>query len=500
VCGDVSVDPLTNPGLLSANADWDVKQLGNASTDTPAIAELTMGPIYCNAYDENPGADPTVSLGEGLFLYKERWEVPVVSFTKDRDKGGGNEDCQSYDPDNTGNTTGPKSKNKTYDNCQTNQTCTYNETTDTSILAIKAFCQEEVPVTGRGTGYLVYVGAGDPPGWTNCYDSSDLGGGSVAGSAPEDAGFPGSNGQEGEMVCEVLVGGFPTVKGVVSADMCNDLFPAVGGSQPFELKQAMNLALEYPGNCTSPTQPPETTDEPSVVNAYSRVCNSDLGNGNMDTNGLGYWDSGAGPRDRLQQYGLGDPGDGFDNEYRECPPHRDNSTSEALLFSRQTARFDSVTVAPPTQSVNLECNGGTDSGVAWLYICGSDTFDVNTINIGADDLPEVTIEGGQLPHDYSIEVATSGPCAPVDESGVMDTIPDLRLKYYTCKADMTGLAQVIWTKAWDGQCTSDPVVDHDTCPVGIQATGTDDRFSGIDIISTGIMDVEVVKTQSIPSP
>jgi hypothetical protein len=143
---------------------------------------------------------------------------------------------------------------------------------------------------------------------------------------------------------------------------------------------------------------------------------------------------------------------------------------------------------------------GSDSGVAWVEICGTPDLDVEDIKLlkkngQLDPAVAPALEGGQRPHDFAFSNEDTGPC--FDGDGV-EPLQDLRLKYFTCTVAENGMAQVIWANAGAGECTNDPVQDHDTCPVGIQGERSNPTAAGVPVILQDVMDVEVNNVKAIP--
>lgn len=482
-------------GQERANGYWTV--MPGLSDGANAVAIFTMEDQVCSGWDVRPdlagGLCPAggvnmkdvldcesswVPRGSGQCDYSIRYEIPVVT------DGVVNQTC-SASPNST------KERPK-------------------SLLTYKAFCRKETPVTGRGVGYVKWRKGQDTPAqFSNCTEYLI---------------DPVSQGQTTILndVCILQVGGFPTgPKGAVDSTLCAQVFPPVDvngdPNRHLASRQVLFLQQEWLGQCPEGGSGPPTTDQtlvcgpggsdplgnnclssyPRVVQAYSRECSADLGGGIPGTVAPPrrfVWPSRGGPADHQRQSGQGKFGDGFDNGSRVCPPHVTAGGVEqprTVGTAVMTNLNEAMTIAPPSQAVNLDCNKeeSKEQNEVWMGICG--TAELNVQDIKLDPAVAPALEGGQRAHDFRFVSETTGPCAGGGE--------DLQLKYYRCTAARTGLAQVIWSKAGAGGCTHRPVRDHDTCPVGLQAERKINPVApGVPVVLEDVMNVEVTNVKAIP--
>jgi hypothetical protein len=483
-------------GQERANGYWRVTP--GVSGGTNAVAIFTMENQVCSGWDVGPdlagGLCPTggtnkkdvldcesswVSRGSGQCDYSVRYEIPVVT-------GDVVNQICSASPNST------KERPK-------------------SLLTYKAFCRKEIPVAGRGLGYVKWrEGQGAPAQFTNCTEYL------VNPISLEQTTISND-------VCILQVGGFPIdpSTGVLDPNLCAQVFPPVDvngdSSKHLASRQVLFLQQEWLGQCPKGGREPPTADQtmvcgpggadplgtnclssyPRVVQAYGRECNADLGGGmpgKAAPKKPFVWASRGGPADFRLQFGEGDFGDGFDNGSRVCPPHVTVAGVEApptVGTAVITNLNEPMTTAPPSQAVDLECDkgGNKDQSEVWVGICGTPDLNVKDIKLDAEVAP--ALEGGQRAHDFKFVSETAGPCAGGGQ--------DLQLKYYTCTAAKTGLAQVIWGKAGAGGCTHKPLRDHDTCPVGLQAERkTNPIAPGVPVVLEDVMNVEVNNVKAIP--
>jgi hypothetical protein len=528
-------NPLDSLGQVKATGFWEIAP-GNANEGTSAELTFAMTDVACSGEYTGP-TDPSPPHPSAQFEesgrcdYSVRYEIPVVTCLGDSNLGHGN-DCLGIDPDN--NTGGPAkgkgkggNKNAAF---RVNQSCSESpdstEARPKSIMTYKAFCEGEIPDLGRGVGGVTWRNpTGTSPTINNCTQYlldpltgevlTDVNGDQI----PNDQ-------------CTVQNGGFPTFEDDVTGErlvdlaICAGLFPAgnVNG-QAFETGQVLFVQQEWLGECASLSQPP-TDDQsiesgtctagqplceddnagvditlntyPRVVQAISRECSSDLGG--LTEAFPDFWPSGGGPLNATLQFGDGNPGDGFDNQgplngniLRTCPPH--NLGPAAVQRAAISSLVEHMTTETFSQVVNLKCDAGSDSGVAWMTICGTDDLDVADITLLKNprqfDPNAPTLEGKQIPHDFEFFEAITGPCAGGGQ--------DLRLKYFTCTAEFTGVAQLIWAKTVEGgEC--DGLADHETCPLTIQGQRSALTAAGLPVILQDVLDVEVNNVKAIPDP
>jgi len=498
---------LVQTGTISSNlgvirsldsGNWEVHP-GQAGVKN-FTATFKMTNQTCSGTYSGPTGSPhptSSDLGQGACDYTENWEAPVVTCIGDSNLGHGN-DCFGIDPDNGGNGGpaggGKQKKNATF---RVNQKCgpSPNSTPERplSLMTYTIFSEGEIPDEGRGVGNTAWRADNtlDPPAqFTNATKA-----GADRGDVKlQHGGFPTYLSSSGQLLVDPVRSAqlYPadTVSGVAFAE-----------GQVFYLQQ------EWLGTCASATLPPTTDqsiltpcssnpsmdgcagytffDWPRVLQSLTRVCTSDLGGGATTSPGP-TWTSNAGPQDAGLQFGQGFFGDGFDNQGpennnidRTCPIHVTASGDvhvSSAAASAITGRTEPMTALPPSSETQLTCGGNKDSGVAWSTICGGPglnvTTDIQTFKVKGKDILRVALESpdgitaGQLPHDSQF---VDDPACGADELGNADAYKDAVVKHYTCTVDGTGLAEIAAAKAVAGQCTHNPIENHDKCPVGIQA-------------------------------